>query len=53
MHEMLYSIGKNWATDLVDRERNGIFITKDKIYSNVKPNHEEINNLVEQVLKVD
>lgn len=26
MHEMLYAIGKNWATDLSDVERNGTFL---------------------------
>lgn len=28
-HEMLHSIGKNWATDLSDRERNGTFLIND------------------------
>jgi tRNA(His) 5'-end guanylyltransferase len=26
MHEMLYGIGKNWATDLSERQRNGTFL---------------------------
>jgi tRNA(His) guanylyltransferase len=29
MHEMLYSIGKNWTTDLSDAEKNGRFISYD------------------------
>jgi tRNA(His) guanylyltransferase len=28
-HEMLHSIGKNWATDLGARERNGAFLIND------------------------
>jgi tRNA(His) 5'-end guanylyltransferase len=28
MHEMLHSIGKNWATDLSSQERNGTFLIK-------------------------
>lgn len=29
MHEMLYSEGKNWATDLMDVEKNGTFLVKE------------------------
>lgn len=53
MHEMLYGIGKNWATDLGEAEKNGIFITKEKCYLNIGPSYEDINNLVEKVLKTD
>ncbi|MDD5343304.1 MAG: tRNA(His) guanylyltransferase Thg1 family protein [Smithella sp.] len=28
MHEMLHSVGKNWATDLSSQERNGTFLIK-------------------------
>lgn len=30
MHEMLYQKGMNWATDLDDKFKNGVFIYKDK-----------------------
>lgn len=29
MHDMLHSIGKNWATDLTDQQKNGTWIAKD------------------------
>lgn len=33
IHEMLHSKGKNWATDLTDREKNGNFrVLKDRKY---------------------
>jgi len=28
MHEMLHSVGKNWTTNLSDRERNGAFLIR-------------------------
>lgn len=53
-HDMLHSIGKNWATDLTDTEKNGTFIIhKNDGYvksSLVKPTFESINEVVELVL---
>lgn len=28
---MLHGIGKNWATDLTDREKNGTFLLKNEL----------------------
>ncbi len=51
MHEMLHSIGKNWATDLSDWEKNGAYILKDMSQiSNIKPNYEEIAALIAKEL---
>ena len=30
VHDMLHSVGKNWATDLTNREKNGKFMVYDK-----------------------
>lgn len=32
MHEMLYGVNKNWAIDLPDSFKNGVFVTKTSIY---------------------
>lgn len=43
---MLHTIGKNWATDCVDREKNGMFFIHDRMYyataQDMKPHIEEI-----------
>ena len=50
MHEMLHSVGKNWATDLTPQLKNGTFITKiGQLYT--QPSYEEINRLVESHLE--
>lgn len=50
MHEMLHGIGRNWATDLKPREKNGTFlrITEDGIISNstIEPTYADINNSI-------
>jgi tRNA(His) 5'-end guanylyltransferase len=51
IHEMLYGIGKNWATDLTDQERNGTFIFLHnggggEIRADILPTHESINKAV-------
>jgi tRNA(His) 5'-end guanylyltransferase len=50
MHEMLHSIGKNWATDNGERERNGTFIVNGDggIYprSDILPSYATINDAV-------
>jgi len=47
MHEMLHQAGKNWATDLSDRKKNGTFLinTEEDIVENcsVLPSYESIN----------
>jgi tRNA(His) guanylyltransferase len=45
-HEMLHSIGKNWATDLTPREKNGTFIFEDKVIDDFIPNFETIEDFV-------
>ena len=48
MHEMLHGVGKNWATDLTDRERNGTFLlnTEGGIVKrcDILPTYDSINN---------
>jgi len=50
MHQMLYDIGKNWATDLNDMEKNGTFFRYNtfgklqKYY--VKPSYDSISKIV-------
>jgi tRNA(His) guanylyltransferase len=46
MHNMLHSIGKNWATDLTERQKNGTFILKDKTRHDILPTYESINSIV-------
>lgn len=47
MHEMLHGIGKNWTTDLSDREKNGTFIINSEEgiveRSNILPTYESIS----------
>lgn len=48
MHEMLHDIGKNWATDLTDREKNGTFILRDGTFNvTTKPIYAEIEALLD------
>jgi len=51
-HEMLYSMGKNWATDLTEQQRNGTFFAKDFWYHNIQPTFAVINGLVEDVMPI-
>lgn len=50
IHEMLHSIGKNWATDLSEQEKNGTFIQRtDDGYMmrcDVLPTFQAINELI-------
>lgn len=45
-HEMLYQIGKNWATDLSDQIKNGTWVA-DKIYTNIQPNYQDISAFIQ------
>jgi len=50
MHEMLHQIGKNWATDTTDQERNGSFLisTDNGIIQDcsIQPKYEDIKNAI-------
>lgn len=63
VHELLHTIGKNWATDLSDIQKNGCFIRRnlestgefDKTikHYDIFPNYESVNGLVEKCFPVD
>ena len=46
MHEMLHGIGKNWAVDLTDQERNGTFLVSAEagieVQTNVLPTYVDV-----------
>lgn len=53
MHDMLYEKGKNWSTDLTDRERNGMYILKQNrgiVFYQVKErlDYDTINKLIKE-----
>jgi len=57
MHEMLHSIGKNWTTNLSDREKNGTFIYKDttsinslSVRNDIHPEYLQISSNFESLL---
>ena len=54
IHEMLYSIGKNWATDCSDVEKNGTFLIKDDRdivrKTNILSDYESISKLLNNFL---
>lgn len=50
-HEMLHSVGKNWATDITDQQRNGTFLIKKddsllELYD-ILPDYAFINYIVQ------
>ena len=47
-HEMLHGIGKNWATDLTPREKNGTFVFKGKVVDDFEVNFATINGFVDK-----
>lgn len=49
-HEMLHKQGKNWATDVSPEFRNGTFILKDSVTSDVRADFAEIAKLVEPLV---
>jgi len=65
LHEMLYGIGKNWATDLTNKEKNGTFIFNypntniergdrpvGKVVSyDILPDYDQINDYLLPLLK--
>ena len=50
MHEMLYSIGKNWTNDLDNRQKNGTFIIRREgtivTKSSILPNFQSISDAI-------
>jgi tRNA(His) 5'-end guanylyltransferase len=44
-HEMLFSIGKNWTTDLTNQEKNGTFIVNNSIVF-CEPTFQSVNELI-------
>lgn len=56
-HELLHSVGKNWATDLDDKWKNGVFIIKGKsglvTTDIIQPKFYDINLFVSGVLVKD
>jgi tRNA(His) 5'-end guanylyltransferase len=55
IHNMLHSIGKNWAIDLSDDEKNGVFIIQsdDKLeyVNDIEPSYFAIDRLTKRYLK--
>lgn len=53
-HEMLHSIGRNWAADLTSQQRNGTWILGDgEIRADVLPKHDAINKVLESMVQCD
>ena len=53
-HEMLYGIGKNWATDLDARLRNGTWIFADgRVRTDVMPKYGEIAEILDPMIHCD
>jgi len=50
IHKMLHSIGKNWSTDLSDREKNGTFLVNEDnfihVYYHIKPTYSSIDDAI-------
>ncbi len=55
IHEMLYSIGKNWTNDLTDQQKNGTFLIKTENgiekRTNILPHFENINEIVKEFVR--
>lgn len=46
-HEMLHGIGKNWANDLTEREKNGTFLLRDGMTKvDLVPTYDLIDSLI-------
>ncbi len=52
LHELLHGIGKNWATDLMPVEKNGIWLCRDVFGgdTHIQPDYKQIAELLESVL---
>jgi tRNA(His) 5'-end guanylyltransferase len=47
LHDLLHSIGKNWATDLTDQQKNGTFITAEGDRFDILPTYESIKAIAD------
>jgi len=56
IHEMLFSIGANWATDLTDQEKNGTFLLKTPkgicMDCTIKPTFESVNAAIWPLINI-
>jgi len=53
-HEMLYSVDKNWATDLSEQIKNGTWVMRDgQIRTDILPNYESISELLHPLIYCD
>jgi tRNA(His) 5'-end guanylyltransferase len=55
IHEMLHSIGKNWAIDLSNEEKNGTFIVNDLLLGlttthTIEPDYKQISKVVDTLI---
>ncbi len=46
IHEMLYTVGKNWTTDLNPQEKNGTFLIGKERRADILPTYENINGII-------
>jgi tRNA(His) 5'-end guanylyltransferase len=57
MHQMLHEVGKNWATDLKDDEKNGTFLVnidgKIEVLKNILPTYDSISKIIPKFVKED
>jgi len=53
MHEMLHSIGKNWATDCRPWERNGTWVIGDNEYTDALDNYQAVSAIIEPLINRD
>lgn len=49
-HDMLHSIGKNWATDLMPHLRNGVYLLKNTQRVDIKPSYDQVSTIVTEAL---
>jgi tRNA(His) guanylyltransferase len=50
MHEMLHGIGKNWATDLSERTRNGTWLLREGERFDIRPKFVEVDAVIEPLI---
>lgn len=46
-HQMLHEIGKNWAMDVPERFRNGCWIFKDGVRTDILPNYPSVQEVMQ------
>lgn len=53
VHEMLYGVGKNWATDLDDILKNGSWLVKGAEWRHdVLPSYQDISKIVDPLVRI-